>query len=69
MFQKRYCLRRDKMANNIMTLPLFKCPKCDHEWVPRKDNDIVICPVCGKNYLKKVLIECYKKHFKKKHNL
>ena len=28
----------------------YRCDRCNHEWVPRKDKLPIICPVCKSPY-------------------
>ena len=28
----------------------FKCERCDHEWVSRKENIPIVCPKCKSPY-------------------
>jgi len=30
----------------MVQLPVLKCPKCKHEWIPRK-SDSHFCPICN----------------------
>ena len=33
-----------------MSLPKYKCLRCDHEWVPRKEGKPIKCPKCQSPY-------------------
>jgi len=52
-----YTLDKYKGGHNKMTKPTKKilithneCQRCGHVWVPRKANDVRICPKCKSAY-------------------
>ena len=36
-----------------MRLPKYKCIRCKHIWVPRKEAEPIICPKCKSPYWNK----------------
>jgi len=38
------------MPKIIIQIKGYKCERCEHEWIPRKNSNPIICPKCKSAY-------------------
>jgi DNA-directed RNA polymerase subunit RPC12/RpoP len=38
------------MAKIKISIDGYKCERCSHQWIPRKEENPIICPTCKSPY-------------------